>query len=194
MPDEEVLTEPNDTEPDNTENNNEEETDMPETTGKLKRSALMHFLNTAFSTSLTSPDWYLIGKDVEDMSVELNPDTETTKNILDETSITDRGYEPSVSVDTYFANPDDGDIYDQLKDIAMNRKTDGACRTLVLEVLVDKTTGPFDAWVEEAIIKPTSYGGAQGGVRIPYTISFSGNRQAGTVTFTNKVPAFTAST
>ena len=165
---------------------------MPETTGKLKRSALMHFLNTAFSTSLTSPDWYLIGKDVEDMSVELNPDTEATKNILDETSITDRGYEPSVSVDTYFANPDDGDIYDQLKDIAMNRKTDDACRTLVLEVLVDKTTGPFDAWVEEAIIKPTSYGGAQGGVRIPYTISFSGNRQAGTVTFTDKVPTFTA--
>lgn len=172
---------------------NEEETEMPETTvKKLKRSALLHYINTQFAVALTGAAWSVIGKDVEDLSVELNPDTEPIKNILDETSVNDNGYEPSFDVDTYYADPSDGDIYTKLKDIAMNRLTGDDCRTLVLEVLIDKTEGPYDAWVEECIVKPTSYGGAQGGVRIPYSVTFCGNRTKGTVTIANKVPTFTA--
>lgn len=196
MPDEEeVVTEPGDTETEETTEQEETIMSTPTPLGKLKRSALLHYLETDFDfeatpTAVTSANWYLIGKDVEDMSVELNADTETTKNILDETSITDRGYEPSVSVDTYYATPTDGAIYTHLKDIMMNRKTDDACRTRILEVLVDQSEGPYDAWVEEVIVKPTSYGGAQGGVRIPYTVSFAGNRVKGTVTFSGKVPTF----
>ena len=64
-------------------------------TGKLARSALMHFLDTNFSTSGTTPSWFLIGKDVEDMSVGLNPNVTQKKNILDETSVVDEGYEAS---------------------------------------------------------------------------------------------------
>ena len=196
MPDEEeVLTEPGDTEPEETTEQEETIMSTPTPLGKLKRSALLHYLETDFDfeatpTAVTSANWYLIGKDVEDMSVELNAETETTKNILDETSVTDKGYEPSVSVDTYYATPTDGAIYTHLKDIMMNRKTDDACRTRILEVLIDQSEGPYDAWVEEAIVKPTSYGGAQGGVRIPYTVAFAGNRVKGTVTFTGKVPTF----
>lgn len=175
--------------------NNEEENEMPDTTvGKLKRSALVHFLNSNFSVQLESAAWTVIGKDVEDLSVELNPDTEPIKNILDETSVHDNGYEPSFDVDTYYADPSDGDIYAKLKDIAMNRRTGDACKTLVLEVIIDKASGAYDAWAEEVIVKPTSYGGAPGGVRIPFNISFAGNRQQGTATITNKVPTFTAAT
>ena len=83
---------------------------------KLKRSALLHYINTKFDTTSTA-NWFLIGKDVEDMSVELNPDTETVKNILDETNVNDNGYEPSFDVDTYFANPDDSEFYEKIKDI-----------------------------------------------------------------------------
>lgn len=178
MPEEEndILTENED----ETDEINEEVTAMAETTvKKLKRSALLHYINTVFSVSLTGAAWSLIGKDVEDLSVELNPDVETVKNILDETSVNDNGYEPSFDVDTYYADPSDGEIYTKLKDIAMNRRTGEECRTLILEVLIDKTEGPFDAWAEEAIIKPSSYGGAQGGVRIPYTVTFCGGRQPG---------------
>ena len=154
---------------------------MPTTVGKLKRSAHLTYIDVSFGGN--SPEWYLIGKDVSDMSVELNPDTETVKNILDETSINDNGYEPSISVDTYFANPDDGNMYTKIKDIAMNRKNGDDCKTKCMEVLVDKTTGPYDAWVEDCMVKPQSYGGAQGGVRIPYNIAFCGNREQGTATF-----------
>lgn len=185
------------TEPDNTENdNNEEEEDpMPDTpVKKLKRSALIHYLDASFALTAASAEWSLIGKHVADLSVEMNADTETIKNVLDETTVVDNGYEPAFDVDTYYADPSDGDFYTKLKDITMNRKTGDDCKTLVLEVLVDKAAGPFDAWVEEAIVKPTSYGGAQGGVRIPYKVSFTGNRVAGTVTIVNKVPTFTANT
>ena len=163
---------------------------MPETNtmGKLKRSAHLFYIDTTFG-GLT-PSWYLVGKDVEDMSIELNPDVETKKNILDETRVNDNGYEPSISVDTYYANPSDGDFYTKVKDIAMNRLTGDACRTKVLEVVVDKTTGPFDAWTEYAVIKPQSYGGPQGGISIPYNVHFDGERVQGTATIANKVPTF----
>lgn len=169
---------------------------MPETTvGKLERSALLHYLDASFGGS--TPLWYLVGKDVEDLSVNLNPQTESKKNILDENSVEDNGYEPSWDVDTYYANPGDtangaATFYQKLKDIAMNRRTGDACKTKQLEVLVDKTTGAYDAWIEDAIVKPTSYGGATGGVRIPYTVTPCGNREQGTATISNRVPTYTA--
>ena len=162
---------------------------MAETMKKLKRSALLHYLDSTFGGQ--TPAWFIIGKDVEDLSVELNPDTETVKNILDESTVNDNGYEPAFDVDTYFANPSDGEFYEKIKDIAMNRKTGDECKTKVLEILIDKTTGPYDAWIEDCIVKPQSYGGAQGGVRIPYNVTFSGNRQKGTVTIVDRVPTFT---
>ena len=166
---------------------------MPTSTvGKLKRSAHLFYIDTTFGGS--TPSWYLVGKDVEDMSIELNPDVETKKNILDETTVNDNGYEPSISVDTYYANPSDGDFYTKIKNIAMNRLTGDDCKTKILEVWVDKTEAPFDAWTEDIIVKPQSYGGPQGGVNIPYKISFDGNRETGTVTIANKVPTFTETT
>ena len=159
--------------------------------GKLKRSHLLHYIDANFGVG--TANWFLIGKDIEDMSVELNPDTETIKNILDETVTNDKGYEPSVSVDTYYANTDDS-IYEKIKAIAMNRLTGDDCKTKILEIVIDKTEAPFDAWTENIIVKPQSYGGSQGGVNIPYNISFDGNRTDGTVTITNKVPTFTETT
>lgn len=167
---------------------------MPDTMGKLKRSAHLFYVDASFGG--TAPDWFLVGKDVEEMSVELNPDTEQVKNILDETSINDNGYEPSIDVDTYYANPSDGAFYDKIKDIAMNRLTGEDCMTKVLEVLVDKTTGSYDAWQEDAMIKPQSYGGGQGGISIPYNVAFCGNRTKGTSTISKdkRKPEFTADT
>lgn len=168
---------------------------MP-TLGKLNRSAHLFYIDTTFGGA--TPEWYLVGKDVEDMSVELNPTVETTKNILDETSASDKGYEPSISVDTYYANPSDGAIYTKLKDIMMNRLTGDDCRTKVLEVLVDvsddeQVSVPYSAWLENAIIKPQSYGGPQGGISIPFTVHFDGGRVSGHASITNRVPTFIVS-
>lgn len=156
---------------------------------KLNRSALIHFINA--TPSGQSASWFKIGKDVEDMSVELNPEIETQKNILDETSVNHNGYEASFAVDTYFADPEDA-IYDLVESIAMQRLKGDACKTQVLETIIEDTEAQsHEAYTEDAIIEVTSYGGAQGGVRIPYTVHFCGNRTAGTVAFTGGVPTFT---
>ena len=158
---------------------------------KLEREALMHFLDSTFDNSGSSPSWFLIGKDIEEMSVELNPDTETTKNILGETTVKDNGYEPSMSADPYYANPDDS-IYEKLRDIAMNRLKGDKCKTRLLEVIVENTSdSSHKAWIEDVIVKPQSYGGDTAGVAIPFDILFNGNRQEGTVTISSGTPTFT---
>lgn len=165
--------------------------------GKLKRSYLMHYIDASFGSQ--TPKWFLIGRDIEDLSMELNPEADS-KNILDQTI--DNGYAPTLGVETYYADTED-EIFDKLKDIAMNRLTGENCRTKILEVLIDNNatidasgavTGA-SAWVEDCFVKPQSYGGAGGnnsGVNIPYNVSLEGNRQKGTVAITNKVPTFTA--
>ena len=155
---------------------------------KLERKALLHYIDANFGSS--SPEWFLIGKDIEDMSVDLNPDTETVKNILGETSVKDNGYEPSMSADPYYANPEDS-IYDKIKDIAMQRLKGDACKTKILEVIIEGEDSPYEAYTEDVIVKPQSYGGGTEGVNIPFDVLFDGNRKKGTVTIADKVPTFT---
>ena len=97
-----------------------------------------------------------------------------------------------MSADPYYADPSD-EIYAKIKDIAMNRLKGDACKTKILEVLVDKETGPYDAWIEDCIIKPQSYGGDTSGVGIPFDVLFNGNRKQGTATISDRVPTFTPS-
>lgn len=165
--------------------------ETPTGTGKLKRGALLHYVDASFGSG--TEDWFRIGKDIDDMSVDLSPDTETKTNIWDETTVTDNGYEPKISADPYYANTGDS-IYPKLKDIAMNRKTGDDCKTKYLEVIIDRTGTTFDAWLEDCIVKPQSYGGDKAGVKIPFDILPNGNRVQGTVTITDKVPKFTATT
>lgn len=158
---------------------------------ELKRSAHLFYLNA--TPNAETPSWFLVYKKIDDMSVELNPNTETIKNILDETDIVDNGYEPSISEVPYYANPKDGDFYTFISDIAFKRLTGDDCMTECLEVIVDRKTGPYRAFREKAMVKPQSYGGAQGGMRIPYSVSFCGDRTEGTATISadKKTPVFT---
>lgn len=156
---------------------------------KLTRGAFRIFIDSTFGGSGT-PKWWLIGKDIEELSVELNPDVSSVKNILDETSVQDNGYEPSIEADPYYANPDD-DIYPKLLNIAMNRKVGDQCKTKMLEIIVEDTADTnHKAWMEEVVVKPTSYGGGTAGVNIPFTITPDGNRKSGYVTIADGVPTF----
>lgn len=157
---------------------------------KLTRGAHLFYIDTSFGTGTTS--WYLVGKDIEEMSVDLGADTETVKNILDETSVRHNGYEPTIDADPYYADPDDA-LYPKLKDIAMNRKKGDDCKTKYLEVIVEDTDATsHSAWQEDCYVIPQSVGGDTSGFQIPFQVLPAGNRQAGTATLANKVPTFTA--
>lgn len=156
---------------------------------KLTRGAYRTFLDATFG-GVGTPKWWKIGKDMEEMSVELNPDVSSVKNIWDETSVQDNGYEPSADADPYYANPED-EIYPKLLDIAMNRLKGDSCKTKILEVMVEDTNATnHKAWTEDVVVKVSSYGGGTSGVNMPFTITFDGNRKEGYVTIEDGTPVF----
>lgn len=178
----------------------------------LEREALIHYLdvlgaestNPSFThkkitdvTTSSASTWEVIGDDIEEMNVELNTDTSQFKNILGQTKVKDNGYTPSISAEPFYADPSSS-LYKILRDIALDRKKNDACRALMLEVLVEDTTATSHlAYVSEVVVKPSSYGGnATDGVNIPFTIMENGDRVKGTVTLSgdrasNYVPVFT---
>lgn len=155
---------------------------------KLVREALRHYLDTKFNKKIADAaqaEWEVIGDDIEEMSVEMNPDTEQTKNILGQTKTTDNGYEPTMEADPFYADPDKK-LYKPLRDIALDRKKGDECKTLMLEVIVEDTDAEQHlAYVQEVIVKPNSYGGGTEGVNIPFTVSEDGARKKGYVTKTS---------
>lgn len=161
---------------------------------KLNREALAHYLDTTFKLAASSAEWEIIGDDIEEMSMELNPDTETSKNILGQTKTKDNGYEPSMDADPFYADPEKK-LYPMLRDIALERKKGDACRTLLLEVIIEDTKAENHlAFVQEVIVKPQSYGGDTGGLNIPFNVSEDGKRTKGYVsasTLSSGNPTFT---
>ena len=150
--------------------------------GKLEREALAHYLDTTWKMKPDTAEWEVLGDDIEEMSVELNPDTEQKKTILGKTRTTDNGYQPSMSADPYYADPTKK-IYPQIRDIALDRLKGDACRTLMLEVIVEDTAAPKHlAYVQEVMVKPQSYGGDTSGVNIPFDVTDDGERKKGYVT------------
>lgn len=150
--------------------------------GKLEREALAHYLDTTWKMKPDTAEWEVLGDDIEEMSVELNPDTEQKKTILGKTRTTDNGYQPSMSAEPYYADPTKK-IYPQIRDIALDRLKGDACRTLMLEVIVEDTAAlKHLAYVQEVMVKPQSYGGDTSGVNIPFDVTDDGERKKGYVT------------
>ena len=165
---------------------------------KLEREALAHYLDTKFNTKtadVEKAEFEIIGDDIEEMSVELNADTEQVKNILGQTRTKDKGYAPSMDADPFYADPEK-ELYEPLRDIAFERKKGDECRTLMLEVIVEDTAAEtHTAWVREVMVKPQSYGGGTEGFNIPFTVSEDGDSVKGTVTAESMktgAPVFTA--
>ncbi len=164
---------------------------MAEAKTKIERKYLAHFIDTAFSG--TSPSYARLGQDLEEYSIELNPDVETTKNIIGNASTTVKGYEPTGSVDTYYAYEDEP-LFERLSEIANERSTGSQLKTTVVDVLLDSEGVITWAYREDVLVIPQSIGGDTGGVQIPFEIMYNGNRKKGTFdmktkTFTEETPA-----
>lgn len=165
---------------------------------KLNREAMAHYLDAAFNTKVadaSKAQFEILGDDIEEMSVELNSDVETVKNILGQTRTKDNGYEPSIEADPYYADPEKA-LYPKIRDIALGRLKGDACKTLLLEIIVEDTDAPtHTAYLREVMVKPTSYGGGTEGLNFPFEISEDGASVKGTVTAVSVQggnPAFTA--
>ena len=151
---------------------------------KAERKYLAHYLDAAFDTTYAAANYVRLGKDLEEFSVELNPDVETSKNILGENSVKHSGYEASSDADPVYFEYDDA-LTEKMMEIAMLRKSGDACKTSYVEVLLKPGEGDAKPTViravrEDVIVVPNSYGGDTSGVQVPFTVHYAGNRVEGT--------------
>ncbi len=148
--------------------------------------------------SFDDKDYTVLGKDSDDLSIDLNPDTEQTKNVLGETTFNNNGYTPSMS-NEYQARTEDA-IYEHIQYIADNLAVDDEhtsatmiVATLDIEV---KDTGEKTAtgkgYKVPVKVVVDNDGGSTAGYAIPFTINEDGARVQGSVSVENKIPTFTA--
>lgn len=120
--------------------------------------------------------WEAIGKDNDELSKELNPDTETSKNVLGETTFTHSGYEPEVDVDPYYMDTDRA-MYERMLENALEEKygeTDllgKFAEAFFNTVNAETKTMTGYCYVRDAWFVPQSTGGDTTGYAIPYTIN-----------------------
>ena len=146
-----------------------------------------------------SSPWEALGKDNDELSKELNAETETTANVLGETTFTHSGFEPEISLDPYYIDPG-RKLYSWLRDIAINEKYDEAtCVGYFAECSFDTANAEKQimtgtANVRKAWYIPQSIGGDTSGASIPVNITPFGAPTKYYVSYNmaNNEPTFTA--
>lgn len=148
--------------------------------------------------SFNGKDWTCLGKDADDLSIDMNPDTETFKNVQGATSFRNKGYTPSMS-NEYRARTEDA-IYEHIQYITDNLATDDEhtsaemiVATLDIEVAdTGEKTATGKGYKVPVKIVVDNDGGPTDGYTMPFTINEDGKRVQGTVSVADKVPTFTA--
>lgn len=140
---------------------------------RLERNRGMFF--GAWKPSSGSPVWEAIGKDNDELSKELNPDTESSKNVLGESTFTMSGYEPEVDVDPYYMDPT-RTMYEHMLECALEEKYGEAdllglfAEAFFETVNAETKTMTGYCYVRDAWFVPQSVGGDTSGYAIPYNI------------------------
>ena len=148
-----------------------------------ERKYLAHFIDEAFGGNDVA--YVRLGKDLEEYYEDLNPDTETQKNILGERNLRHSGFSPQNEVSPFY--PEEGSaLGDKVMEIANERITGNACHTTVVDVLLKADGTQEWAYREEVAVVPTQIGGSTDGVQAPFQIHRIGNRVKGTFDMTAK--------
>lgn len=125
-------------------------------------------------TKACSP-WEALGKDNDDLSKDLGPDTESSKNVLGESTFTHSGYEPNVSIDPYYIDPS-RKLYERIKKNAIEENYGeedllGYFAEAYFETANKETrTMTGYAWVRQAWFVPQSVGGDTTAFAIPVEV------------------------
>lgn len=140
---------------------------------KIARKYLAHFIQVGES-------YVRLGQDLEEYSPELSAQVEKTQNILGQTSVNITGYEKTGSVEPYFAQVGDP-LFDQLQAIIDGDLVLDACKAAIVEVKLWEGEGSaYPAIREDCYLEVTSYGGDTQGYQIPFTVHYTGQKEAGT--------------
>ena len=148
---------------------------------KIERKLMAHFLADGEGS------YSRLGKDLEELDVSLNPEVNTTLNILGESNTLNSGYAPEADVSPYYAYKDDP-LFEWLQEGIDTRNTDMTSTAVEVHLWASSGTGSttFEAYKEDCLVVPQSYGGDTSAYRIEFNVYYTGNRVAGTFDITTK--------
>lgn len=155
---------------------------------KLDRKMLMFF------ASFDATRWQVLGVDNDDLAKELNPDTETGKNVLGESTFRHSGYEPEISMEPYYAD-NSSPLFPKLLSAAIQEKYgDADIKGHFVQVpYAAEADGVLHGigFKQEAYIVPQSAGGDTSGFGLPFTINPVGAQTMVDVAYTAATHAVT---
>ena len=143
-------------------------------TGKAKRKAFALFYSEGENLEL-------IGKGIEELSIEQGADVTTVKDVTGVTDTTLNSYEKTTELDPIYVRG--GDTFSEMLDnIEENELTgDDVVKDFVCVKAYKKTDdGKYAAWKQQAVVELTSFGGDTSGVQCPATLHWIGERTHGT--------------
>lgn len=140
-----------------------------------------------------TPEWEILGRGVEDMSIEFNHDIEQNTDVLGITDTSVSEAKPAISIDPNTIRGGKK-LSARLLDIERRNAISEFSTFNVLNVhcYLGTENGPFEAEVHKAsTIVPTSLGGSTY-VDMPLDVRLSNDKTLGTATIKDGVPTFTA--
>lgn len=143
----------------------------------ISRERLMHFIDVTFKSE--APDWLLIGMDLEEFTLEANPEVNIVKNIIGGQSVRVSGFEKTSEVPTFFAyeqskRPSEAALFEKLKDFFYTEETGSALETFTVDAMI--TADGTVEWAKKTPVKVVvqSLGGNREGINVPFTIYNTG--------------------
>ena len=154
---------------------------------KAARKLLMTFVNVGTSEA---PEWEIVGRGVEDSSIELNPNTETVTDILGITDTSVTKWEPNQSFEPNTVKGG-SKLNFKLHQIWQDKTPEllSQFEVLIVYAYIGESKS-FEAELQKnCTINITSLGGSAY-VDMPIEISYSNDITKGTATIENGVPTF----
>lgn len=129
----------------------------------------------------------LIGKGIEELSIEQGADVTSKKDVTGSTDVSLNSYEKTTKLDPIYVSG--GNKFSELLDEIEEKELvgDDVIKDFVCAKAYKKTAeGKYVAWKQSAVIELTSFGGDTSGVQCPATLHWVGERTLGTFDPTTK--------
>ena len=135
-----------------------------------------------------SGGWEALGKDNDNLTKDLNPDTEKSKNVLGESTFRHTGYEPEISLDPYYIDPSRKMYKRIMRNAIEERYAENELKGYFAEAFfttANKETRTMTGYcfIREAWYVPQSTGGDTAAYGIPVTITPVGAISRGTIVY-----------
>lgn len=150
---------------------------MVEGKGKIKRQEFLLFANVGVADT---PEWEVIGDEIEELSVETNNEVDSKTDILGQTKTTVKKGPKSTSVDPYIVKRE-SKLGQKLYEMIRNDAELDDVKMDFLQVWVfDSEAGKYSADRQQGMVDIKSYGGDTGGFGIPFDVHLVGEKTPGT--------------